>query len=465
MRLRPRSIRLRLTLWYATALTLIIVAFSTAVYLGVRRSLLAQAEAQIEKDLGVLRRAIAEDLEEVEEVGEHGSVEFFRVSDGGGRVAYETPGWRRAGIDPDRAEAGPGPLAHWHGPAGRTFLLRTEGVVPRSPLGVAEGRPLRVTVAADREPVERSLHVLLVTLLVGAPCAAAAAVAGGYFLAGRALAPIGAMAQRAARISADNLGERLPVENPDDEVGQLAAVFNEGLARIERSFDRLRRFTTDASHQLRTPLAAIRSVGEVALGGGGDVGAAAAHREAIGSILEEVDRLARLVDSLLVLTRGGDLARPYLRPERIDLVPLARDVAELLRPLAEEKGQTLSFEDGGPVLAEADRATLRQALVNILDNAIKYTPAGGRVRVAVRRGESGAPLIEVADTGPGIAREHHDRIFDRFYRLDEAGQPAGGTGLGLAIARWAVELNGGRIELESELGRGSTFRLILQPGR
>lgn len=464
MRLVPRSIRLRLALWYAGALTVMVLAFSAAVYVLVRGSLMAQSEAQLDRDMSALRKMIDHDLDELPEVDEHGSVMYFQVSGGGGgKAVFESGDWRKFHIEPTPQSGASRSLGRWDSPTGHTFLLRTDTItVPaaqrRSELlpAVAPGQPLRVTVAVDQEPVERGLRTLLVALLVGVPCAAAAAVAGGYLLAGRVLSPVGTMARKAAQISADNLADRLPVEHPDDEFGRLATVFNETLSRIEDAFDRLRRFTTDASHQLRTPLAAIRSVGEVALR---ENGKPETYREVIGSILEEVDRLTRLVDGLLVLTRG-DLSRTHLRRERVDLYALAKDVVELLRVLAEDKGQTLTVDGERGVEAEADPATLRQCLLNLLDNAIKYTPAGGKIQVVVRRDAQGAALVEVTDNGPGVRAEDQKRIFDRFYRTEGAAQTRG-AGLGLAIARWAAEINHGRIQVESRAGGGSTFRVVL----
>jgi len=293
---------------------------------------------------------------------------------------------------------------------------------------------------------------------MGIPCAVGLAVAGGYVLAGRVLLPVGAMADQARKITADSLGERLPVKNPADEFGRLATVFNETLSRLDDSFARLRRFTADASHELRTPLTAMRSVGEVALQRSLD---RAAYRDVIGSMLEEVDRLTRLVETLLTLTRA-ESGRVQLVRNVVDLGGLATAVADSLRVLAEERAQTLSVEAEAEIKTTGDASVLRQGLSNLIDNAIKYTPDKGTITVRVAKMSLAEAAIEVRDTGRGIPAEHRDRIFDRFYRIDAArARDSGGLGLGLTISRWAIEAHGGRIEVESEEGKGSLFRIVL----
>jgi signal transduction histidine kinase len=187
---------------------------------------------------------------------------------------------------------------------------------------------------------------------------------------------------------------------------------------------------------------------------------AASCREVIGSMLEETDRLTKLVDSLLTLSRADAGTVPF-RKEGVDLAGLAFEVSECLQVLAEEKEQTLTVAAPAPVFVEADRATLRQALINLLDNAIKYTPAGGKIRITVGTTPGGEATLAVSDDGPGIAAEHREKIYERFYRVDAGrSREVGGAGLGLSIARWAVESNGGRIELDGGADRGCTFRIV-----
>src|SRR5262245_10629674 len=276
-------------------------------------------------------------------------------------------------------------------------------------------KPVVVQVARSLGSISQDLNQLLYILLLGLPIAVAAAGLGGYVLARRALAPVDRMAERARSINAERLNDRLPVDNPDDELGRLATVFNETLTRLESSFDQMGRFTADASHELRTPLTAIRSVGEVGLRGHRDE---LAYREIIGSMLEEVDRLALVVDRLLTLSRA-DTNQARLSVDVVDIRELAEEVAEQLGVLAEEKNQSIRVRSADIPRWIGDRVVLRQALLNLVDNAIKYTPAGGNIEVSVTQA-SGGTTIDVTDTGPGIPAELQSRIFDRFYRVDKA---------------------------------------------
>ena len=345
---------------------------------------------------------------------------------------------------------------------GPTVLFRTPGWPSAGParyrFGRVEDAAHRITTARDETPVRQTLRTLALILAVGAPGAIGLALVGGYFLAGRVLAPVGAMAETARKITAESLDARLPIENRHDEFGQLAGVFNDTLARLQEAFEQLRRFTADASHELRTPLTAMRSVGEVALQ---RPLTAAGYRDVIGSMLEEVDRLTRLVESLLTLTRA-EAGRIPLTRQTVELSDLAVSAAETLRVLADDKEQTLDVNVQHDLTVECDPGIVRQALINLLYNAIKYTPSKGAISLRVTARSAREAVIEVKDTGPGIPVEAHGRIFERFYRLDPGrSREDGGVGLGLAIARWAVEANGGRIELESQEGRGALFRIVL----
>lgn len=292
---------------------------------------------------------------------------------------------------------------------------------------------------------------------VGLPFTLAIAGLVGYWLARRALAPVEQMTQQAERITPGDLQQRLPVGPADDELAHLARVFNDLLNRLEQSFEQLRRFTSDASHELRTPLTLIRSVGEVGLQKGSTI---EDFRETIGSMLEEVNRLTGLVENLMLVARA-DAGQIRLRRSAFGAMALAREAAAVIEVLVEEKRQQLIFEGDESATVEGDRVFLRQAILNIIHNAVKHSPAGGAVIIRVKH--QGAPArvgVEIQDSGPGIAPEDAPRIFDRFYRAKGHQDGSNGVGLGLSIARWAVEANGGEIHVSSS-SAGSVFRILL----
>ena len=322
------------------------------------------------------------------------------------------------------------------------------------------GRPLLLRLAYSEKPIWARFEELAVATLLAMPLVLALAGFAGYLLAQRTLAPLGEMAFRAEQITSERLHERLPNSETGDELGHLARIFNSLLARLEQSFEQLRRFTSDVSHELRTPLTSIRSVGEVALQ---KDGSRDEYRDTIGSMLEEVNRLTALIDSLLTISRA-DEGRIPLHPTVFSAMDLAREAAGLFDVLVEEKRQKIAVEGDEHVSVKGDRGFLRQALVNVIHNAVKYSPVGGTIFVRVKHEPAGSLRMEVADNGPGIASEHSAKIFDRFYRVDESrSRGPGGAGLGLSIAQWAVRVHGGDIRLLSTPGSGCTFQICLPP--
>jgi len=442
--LRPSGVRVRLTLWYSMALAGTVLILSLYVFFFVRARLFSHLNLRLESDFKAVSQDFLEDPNENPEIEIENSVKIVQIVKAG-TLFYQTPAYQKAGL-PRLGKLPAAESRTVRSSSGARFLLKTDLVAS----------DVLLTVAVDEEPVRSTLRTLAVILMLALPIALALAAFGGFVMAGRLLKPVAAITARAEKISAENLSERLPIENPRDEFGRLAGVVNHMLSRLEEAFERLRRFTADASHELRTPLTVIKSVGEVALQENLD---AAAYRDRIGSMLEDVSRLTRLIENLLTLTRA-DGGHVPLGLVETDLVRLVQRAAEDMRPLAEEKEQRLTLALDGPAIVRVDEGTLRLALVNLLDNAIKYTPPSGAITIRSRI-QGNDFLVEVTDTGPGIPPEHKDRIFDRFYRIekDRPGQ-AGGAGLGLSIAKWAVEVNGGRIEVETREKQGSTFRLV-----
>lgn len=464
---RPKHVRTRLTLLYVSVLAVVLVLF----WAGIAALLFWQLRAQlshysvqdVETVEGLLYFAPDGSLRLHEEYHNHPESRrvlerFLEVLTPDGAVLFrnERLGNRHLG----------GPLFEGEGVGG--YSLRTVRLADGTRVRLVsrrhsiQGRPIIIRLGYDEERIWHSVNELLAASLVVLPLTLVLAGFAGYALARRALRPLQTMAARAEAITSERLDERLPVDNPMDEIGQLARVFNRTLARLEQSFSQLRQFTSDASHELRTPLTAMRSVGEVALQ---ENGTAADYRDVIGSMLEEVNRLTRLIDSLLTMSRA-DANAVQFHTSKFPVFEIATESAALLQVLVEEKSQTLRVTGDRHAAVEGDRLFLRQALVNLLHNAVKYSPEGGTISVEVRGERDGRVMLEVTDSGPGIAAEDLEHVFDRFYRVDKSrSRDGGGAGLGLSIAQWAVKAHDGAIEVESEPGRGSTFRIWLPDGK
>ena len=421
-----RSVRARLTLWYAASLAILLLVFSLSVYFYLRSGLQHALDGDMQERFNIVENGLNSSLDQLSEVEDHGAVNLFLVTEGE-NVVHQTRGWLLEGLDSAIGQLH-APRWSWSTPQGQVFQLQQGNVKSAE-------RLFHMVVAQERTTVEDGLARLRLALFAGFPIALAIAGGGGWWLARRALAPVSDMAVRARAITAERLSERLPVCDPHDEFGQLAGVFNDTFTRLQQSFEQLRRFTADASHELRTPLTVLRSVGEVGLQKSRD---ADGYREVIGSMLEETERLTRLIESLLTLSRFESGHAP-LNFAFVDISALVCSVVECLRVLADEKSQTLSVECEPELGANVDSTLLRQAMMNLVDNAIKYTPVGGQIRVTLRHAQHQV-WIEVMDSGPGIPAEHQAKIFERFYRVDTGrARDMGGVGLGLAIARWIVE--------------------------
>jgi heavy metal sensor kinase len=446
---------MRLTLWYVAAMMVVLGVYVFGVYTFVSRNVSDSLDERLRADFYWAAATVDE--------GPDGLIMPFPQIDL--LLEEESPWvqvWSADGmqllLSNDEARRRPIPESQALAQQGEDMIesLPTTGVPIRvlSRRSYIVDRPVTIQVARSEAPMRQELRELSLILMFGLPVGVVIAGLGGYALARRALTPIEQMTERARSITAERLSDRLPVAHPENEMGRLASVFNETLSRLEGSFDQMRHFTADVSHELRTPLTAIRSVGEVGLRGHRTE---ASYRGIIGSMLEEVDRLSQLVDRLLALSRAGTKQPPFAL-DTVDFASLAEDVISHLGVLAEEKGQTLTIEKIAAPRVRADRVVLRQALINLVDNAIKFTPPSGRVRLRLSETSSLA-VVDVIDSGPGVPAHARDHIFDRFYRTD--GNEAVGTGLGLSLARGSVEAIGGRLTLEQTGPEGSTFRIAI----
>lgn len=458
--LRRQSLTFRLAWWHAATALMVVVALALFVRHIVSQRLVHELDRQLRIDFDIIEAQVEQSQGQLvwPVRGSHGEEGYARMA-----AWFEV--WSEEGklllrhwpVPETEAHARLGP------PAGQQLRFYSAEVEPglfarvMERPGRVEHRDVLLRILRDESGLRRTRRELVDVFMFGLPLAMLLAVAGGCLVARRSLAPIAEMAARAREISASSLSQRLPVTNSHDEFGRLAAVFNATLERLENSFAELRRFAADASHELRTPLTALRTEGEVALRNAREP---EQFKQAIGAMLEEAQRLQDLVDALLALARAEADQKPLPRSP-IVLGELTKEVVESLRVLAEEKQQQLTVETNGEMSIAGDPALLRHALLNLVHNAIRYTPQWGRITVRCQRTDSEANL-EVSDTGEGIAPEYHAQIFERFYRVDKARSRAeGGAGLGLAIAKVAVERHGGRIEVESALGKGASFRVIL----
>jgi heavy metal sensor kinase len=446
------SIRLRLTLWNGSVLGAILAGLGLAVYLLMDRTLLARTddvlafefEETVERLHAAPSRADLGDLPEA-----FLQAFLLRITDPGGQIRLQSSALAGVALPPGPDATAP----TFHSlDLGRLGPHRVVSGATEGP-----GGNWRVQIATSLASRNRDLAALRNVLLTILPAGLLAAVLGGWWLAGRALAPVARMTETARQIGARNLTERIPITNPADELGHLAATLNAMIARLADALEAQRRFTADASHELMTPLTAIRTEAEVALQ---SPRSAAEHAKVLASVVEEVDRLTRLGRQLLFLASEDACSSP----RRLHPVPLAgtvRAAVELMRAQAEQAGIEVAVGPLPTVHVRGEGERLRQAFVNLLDNAVKYNRPGGKV-VVQGRCTNGQALVEVADTGIGMPPEAVPHIFERFYRVDRSrSRRTGGTGLGLSIVKTTVEGFGGTVQVESEPDRGSTFRVVL----
>lgn len=332
------------------------------------------------------------------------------------------------------------------------------------PVRMGSRIPYLVQAGTSLEGIEAALQRAGWILLVLTPTVFVIALVGGWLLVGRALRRVDDLTRTALEIQSTNLERRISHAGPDDEIGRLARAFDSMITRLDRSFQQARRFSADASHELKTPLTAIRGEAEVALMG---EMAPEEYRRTIRSILESAERMSEVVESLLLLSKV-DAGQSLMRSEPVELGGLVLAAIDAMEPVAREQGVELTVGEMADPVISGDPLWLNQVVTNLISNGLKYTPTGGRVTVSLEETEDAAMLC-VRDTGVGISADDLPYIFERFYRVDQGrarsrrpdGKQPGGTGLGLSITRWAVEQHGGSIDVTSEPGKGSEFRVRL----
>ncbi|MFN0112690.1 MAG: sensor histidine kinase [Blastocatellia bacterium] len=466
------SVRTKLTLWYTGVLALVLILFSAGIYYLLADKLNRRLDAEVQTTIEGIARLLVYELAEGESeaqamqsaLNEH----YFpnqaaAIFDVQGRLLSEKtlPNNHRAEL-----------------PAGFSPSLSTVQFLTIPPKSNGENDGVRLAVQGLTVPQANKNYVIVVSqtldslseeleilrdiLMAAVPVALALAGLGGWFLARKSLAPVVVMSESARRIGAENLEARLPVANPRDELGQLAATFNELLERLQTSFAQQRQFMADASHELRTPLSVMRTAAEVTMEQ--PQRDESEYREALTMIDRQADRLTRIVEDMFTLARA-DAGKRELRKHDFYLDELVTETARAAAVLAERKGITVECSPAKETLYRGDEDLLRQMILNLLDNAIKFTTAGGKIHLQLSQNGSGF-IITVADTGNGIPAEAQPHIFERFYRADQArSRPeqfnGSGAGLGLSIARWIAEAHNGSLTLLQSDHTGSVFTASL----
>jgi heavy metal sensor kinase len=326
------------------------------------------------------------------------------------------------------------------------------------------GQPYDLILATDLQMAVSILRHLWLVMLLSMPPLLSVCAGAGYWMSGRALSPIQRIVAAARSIDSSRLNRRVPVPCTKDEIQQLGETFNGMLERIESGFRQMRDFTANASHELRTPVALVRAAAEIALLRPRPSGAF--YRETLERILRESERNSLLLESMLELSRA-DSRLDALERDALSLNQSLAEAVEQVTPLAAPRQIALRFEpDGAPREILADREQLRRLWLILLDNAIKYTPAGGSVLVRAGSNAAGQAMGEIIDSGAGIAPEHQELIFERFYRTDKArSRSMGGAGLGLAIAREIAIVHEAKLQVESQPGNGSRFYVTFPHAR
>jgi heavy metal sensor kinase len=456
--MRTGSLRTRVTSWYVAFLAAALVFFGAALYFSLARYL----DTSLQRSLQNQATSIAERfLPDVASKGEtwlagevnesyapETSARFIRITQQGGRELFRSGDVRDPLIDASEVPK----LSTNQPPASfrAVRIDRAHTIVLYTLPFTSHGIPYLVEVGASRAPIDRLLRGLLIALLVFTPVTLAAAALGGRLLMSQPLKPLVSLTQQAERIGTTPFIDRLPVIASGDELERLSLSLNRMIARLEDALDHNRRFSADVSHELRTPLTILRGELEELIE---RPGLAASTADVIGSALEEIERMAKIVESLLAISRldaGGAIVRTP-----IDLRALTLATTEQMRLVADEKHILLTCADGAPVVVEGDPIRLSQIIVNLVDNAIKYTPAGGHVFVKVLASEQSA-ILQVGDTGSGIPAESLPHVFERFYRADKArSRASGGVGLGLSIVKAICTAHSAELSIKSEEGEGT----------
>jgi two-component system OmpR family sensor kinase len=464
------SVRVRLTLWYVGVLALMLIGFSVAVYAVMSGIMYGRVDAVLSPIVGGTVSMLGKESDEP------GGIVFAPRHT---LKALSFADTSLAIFSPEGRLIADKPVGGYRGtpPPDITGLVLNETrkytARAQSGNGVYRNAAMKVNIPVvhkayvvvatqSLEPVLRQLETLRLVFYAALPAVLLLSGFGGWFLARKSLAPVVAMSEQARRIGAENLDDRLTVANPRDELGRLALTFNELLSRLSAAFSQQRKFMADASHELRTPVSVIRTATSVALDR--EHRDESEYRGMLAMIDGQVRRLSRIVEDLFRLARA-DSGSYVLKPHDFYLDELLNETVQAAMLLAAPKNITIETPDLEEMLYHGDEDLLRQMISNLLDNAIKYTPPGGQIRLRLETREQDY-ILSIADSGPGIPSDAQPHIFERFFRADKSRTGAepngnGGAGLGLSIARWVAEAHHGRLNLKCSDEHGSVFVAVL----
>jgi len=478
-----RSLRSKLTLWYVLILGILLISFSSFLYLTLSKSLYRDvdnklrslAELVASESASPLSKFGFENIDQALEASMNLKPigKFIQVLDESGRIGRKSENLRNVQL--------PISLNALKNASKGLITFETQRSFENAPLRiitfpVIENNHISkiVQIASSLEDVEDALNTLFIILMIAVPFALMVASLGGQFLANKALRPVDEITQTARMITSQNLNQRIKPPKVKDEISRLIETFNEMISRLDQSFRQIKQFSTDASHELKTPLTILKGEAEVTLR---RERTTQEYEQTLRSNLEEINRMSQIVDDLLLLSKA-DSGEIRLNKERINLTEILNEVVAQMSILARSKNlhiETLNHYEDIHMLGDGLR--IRELFLNLIENGIKYTEEGGSIHISVVKDSSPHAInpsvlteggqvtfakIMVVDTGIGIAREDQERIFDRFFRVDKArSREQGGSGLGLSICKWIVEAHRGKIEVGSELGKGSSFTVRL----
>jgi len=463
----PTNLRTRLTLWYLAVLAALLIVYATLVlafqYLVLTRQIVHDEIQDVVTVEGLLYFDPQSNLQLRQDYFSRPQSRLLvdrmmEVRDLYGDVLYRSPTLNGMPLG--------GPNRSGEGDTGfdeRILRLRDGShVFMVSHIHTMQGQTLIIRLGYSLAPLRARMVQFLLLLVIAVPIALLVAGIAGQAIARRVLRPLEKMAARAEGITAGNLSSRLDVANPNDELGHMARVFNGLLDRLEEAFAQLHRFTADAAHELRTPLAALRTIGEVALEKGQD---SEEYREALGSILEETARLNETISSLLLLAKAETM-QPGDKQTVIVTSELVDEVLNLLQVVADERKIMVIQENKSTGLetVRAERGLLRIAILNVLHNALKFSPNGSALRISYLHSDGPSAVLSITfhDQGPGIAPGEHQRVFERFFTSSARGTAQqGGTGLGLSVAKLVIDRIGGRIWFDEETTDGAKCIIAL----